>query len=201
MWRRWPRSFSPTRAASTTAGGRKSQTRRCACCAAARVARQCSRLQSVMNTHHTSSRRRHPHHSHLPPEISAAVFASPMAGARTPSATIPTLETVELAHIRRVLDLCSRNRTMAAQYLRHHPRTLARKIGSGDGRRTTAVGDASTPPRTGAPTDAYLAADGPRTSDTRRRSSTHHVGDARLHETVRQGENFMPTWLGTRASR
>ncbi len=70
---------------------------------------------------------------HLPPEIGAAVLASPMAGGATPSATIPTLETVELAHIRRVLDLCGGNRTMAAQYLDITRQTLARKIGSGDG--------------------------------------------------------------------
>ena len=73
---------------------------------------------------------------HLPPEIGAAVFASPVtdnsAGA-APSATIPTLETVELAHIRRVLDLCGGNRTVAAQYLDITRQTLARKIGSGDG--------------------------------------------------------------------
>ena len=73
---------------------------------------------------------------HLPSEIGAAVFASPVAdhsAGAAPSATIPTLETVELAHIRRVLDLCGGNRTVAAQYLDITRQTLARKIGTGDG--------------------------------------------------------------------
>ena len=73
---------------------------------------------------------------HLPPEIGAAVLASPVAehaaGSAAPSATIPTLETVELAHIRRVLDLCGGNRTVAAQYLDITRQTLARKIGGED---------------------------------------------------------------------
>jgi DNA-binding NtrC family response regulator len=72
---------------------------------------------------------------HLPPEIAAAVWAPPIveeSPRATPSATIPTLEAVELVHIRRVLDLCGGNRTMAAQYLDITRQTLARKIGGDD---------------------------------------------------------------------
>jgi DNA-binding NtrC family response regulator len=74
---------------------------------------------------------------HLPPEIGAAVLAAlplrePAAGAPAASA-IPTLEAVELAHIRRVLELCDGNRTLAAQYLDITRQTLARKLGGGTG--------------------------------------------------------------------
>jgi len=73
---------------------------------------------------------------HLPAEIGAAVLAQPVAevtpGA-APSATIPTLAAVELAHIRRVLDLCGGNRTLAAQYLDITRQTLARKVGNESG--------------------------------------------------------------------
>jgi DNA-binding NtrC family response regulator len=74
---------------------------------------------------------------HLPPEIGAAVLAAPppgeaAAGAAGASA-IPTLETVELAHIRRVLELCDGNRTLAAQYLDITRQTLARKLGGAAG--------------------------------------------------------------------
>ncbi len=76
-----------------------------------------------------------PHH--LPPEIGAAVLAAATLGeattsAGTPPATaIPTLDAVELAHIRRVLELCDGNRTLAAQYLGITRQTLARKLGGG----------------------------------------------------------------------
>jgi two-component system response regulator AtoC len=73
--------------------------------------------------------------AHLPAEIPAAVWAPPLvgdaAGAGT-SATIPTLEAVELAYIRRVLELCGGNRTLAAQYLDITRQTLARKVGGTD---------------------------------------------------------------------
>jgi DNA-binding NtrC family response regulator len=76
---------------------------------------------------------------HLPPEMGAAPLAgaSPAgesAGAGpvgTAATAIPTLEVVELAHIRRVLDLCDGNRTLAAQYLDITRQTLARKLGGG----------------------------------------------------------------------
>ena len=73
---------------------------------------------------------------HLPAEIGAAVLAPPVVAAPSPGApsvAIPTLETVELAHIRRVLELCGGNRTLAAQYLDITRQTLARKIGGGQG--------------------------------------------------------------------
>jgi DNA-binding NtrC family response regulator len=76
---------------------------------------------------------------HLPPEIGAAVLAAATLGeapssAGTPPATaIPTLDAVELAHIRRVLELCDGNRTLAAQYLGITRQTLARKLGGGAG--------------------------------------------------------------------
>jgi two-component system, NtrC family, response regulator AtoC len=72
---------------------------------------------------------------HLPPEIGAAVLAQPAtaeAAGTDPLATVPTLEAVELNHIRRVLDLCGGNRTLAAQYLDITRQTLARKLGGGD---------------------------------------------------------------------
>jgi len=74
---------------------------------------------------------------HLPPEIGAALLAAPPPGeaARGASAAtaIPTLEAVELAHIRRVLELCDGNRTLAAQYLDITRQTLARKLGGAAG--------------------------------------------------------------------
>ena len=75
---------------------------------------------------------------HLPAEIGAAVLAAaPLgeatAGAAAPASAIPTLEAVELAHIRRVLELCDGNRTLAAQYLDITRQTLARKLGGGTG--------------------------------------------------------------------
>jgi transcriptional regulator with PAS, ATPase and Fis domain len=73
---------------------------------------------------------------HLPPEIGAAVLALPTTSAGTEGgeqlAGIPTLEAVELGHIRRVLDLCGGNRTLAAQHLDITRQTLARKIGGGE---------------------------------------------------------------------
>jgi DNA-binding NtrC family response regulator len=88
--------------------------------------------------------------AHLPGELVAAALGPPAgagawatagagaaAGAPAVAAAgggaIPTLEQVELAHIRRVLDLCGGNRTAAAQHLGVTRQTLARKIGGGDG--------------------------------------------------------------------
>ena len=74
--------------------------------------------------------------SHLPPELVAAALAagptpaSPQA--RLGAAAIPTLEEIELAHIRRVLEICGGNRTLAAQHLGITRQTLAKKIGSAD---------------------------------------------------------------------
>ena len=74
---------------------------------------------------------------HLPPEIGAALLATPPLGVAASGASaataIPTLEVVELAHIRRVLELCDGNRTLAAQYLDITRQTLARKLGGGAG--------------------------------------------------------------------
>jgi DNA-binding NtrC family response regulator len=75
--------------------------------------------------------------SHLPAELVAASLASPetvSADARGPAAAaIPSLAQIELAHIRRVLEVCGGNRTLAAQHLGITRQTLAKKIGSDDG--------------------------------------------------------------------
>jgi DNA-binding NtrC family response regulator len=70
--------------------------------------------------------------AHLPAELVAAALAEPSAppgpgpeGLRA----IPTLEAVELAHIRRVLEICQGNRTLAALHLGITRQTLARRLG------------------------------------------------------------------------
>jgi DNA-binding NtrC family response regulator len=71
---------------------------------------------------------------HLPADLITAALAAPEAGASGPAGQpgkIPTLEEVELAHIRRVLEVCAGNRTLAAQHLGITRQTLARKIGGG----------------------------------------------------------------------
>ncbi|HEY2900908.1 MAG TPA: sigma-54 dependent transcriptional regulator [Polyangia bacterium] len=78
--------------------------------------------------------------SHLPPELVAAAFVAPLiasggAGSAVSTAApagIPSLETIELLHIRRVLELCGGNRTVAAQHLGITRQTLSKKIGSAD---------------------------------------------------------------------
>jgi two-component system, NtrC family, response regulator AtoC len=71
---------------------------------------------------------------HLPAELVAAALSAPAAGPprEGPSngaAAIPTLEEIELAHIRRVLEICQGNRTLAAQHLGITRQTLGKKIG------------------------------------------------------------------------
>jgi DNA-binding NtrC family response regulator len=69
----------------------------------------------------------------LPIELVSAVLAAPPeAGheARPQGRPIPTLEEIELAHIRRVLEICGGNRTLAAQHLGITRQTLAKKIGA-----------------------------------------------------------------------
>jgi transcriptional regulator with PAS, ATPase and Fis domain len=71
---------------------------------------------------------------HLPAELVAAALTTPapppsISGGRT---AIPTLEEIELGHIRRVLEICSGNRTLAAQHLGITRQTLAKKIGSAE---------------------------------------------------------------------
>jgi DNA-binding NtrC family response regulator len=68
----------------------------------------------------------------LPVELVSAVLAAPPRGqAATPGGNvIPTLEDIEVAHIRRVLELCGGNRTVAAQHLGITRQTLAKKIGA-----------------------------------------------------------------------
>jgi two-component system, NtrC family, response regulator AtoC len=72
---------------------------------------------------------------HLPAEIVAAALAapeplpSPEADARP---AIPSLAAIELAHIRRVLEVCGGNRTLAAQHLGITRQTLAKKIGGAE---------------------------------------------------------------------
>ena len=78
--------------------------------------------------------------SHLPQELVAAALSAPPASAGSPahdaggatSGTIPTLEQIELAHIRRVLEICHGNRTLAAQHLGITRQTLAKRLGTGD---------------------------------------------------------------------
>ena len=68
----------------------------------------------------------------LPVELITTVLASPAPA--EPGASdgrgIPTLEDLELGHIRRVLELCGGNRTLAAQHLGITRQTLSKKIGA-----------------------------------------------------------------------
>jgi DNA-binding NtrC family response regulator len=71
----------------------------------------------------------------LPVELVSAVLAAPPSvepAPGAPSRAIPTLEEMELAHIRRVLEICGGNRTLAAQHLGITRQTLAKKIGAKD---------------------------------------------------------------------
>jgi DNA-binding NtrC family response regulator len=74
--------------------------------------------------------------SHLPAELVAAAVNAPPAppAPRSPEAggANPPLEQIELAHIRRVLEICRGNRTLAAQHLGITRQTLAKKIGAVD---------------------------------------------------------------------
>jgi len=70
--------------------------------------------------------------AHLPATLVAAALnapAPPVVSATGPRVAIPTLEDVELAHIRRVLELCGGNRTMAAQHLGITRQTLTKRLG------------------------------------------------------------------------
>ena len=73
---------------------------------------------------------------HLPPDVVTAALTAVPAPVSGPSSrvesTIPSLEEVELLHIRRVLELCGGNRTVAAQHLGITRQTLAKKIGTSD---------------------------------------------------------------------
>ena len=76
--------------------------------------------------------------SHLPAELVTTALSAPPAGPRAPGhthdgqAAIPTLEAIELAHIRRVLEICQGNRTLAAQHLGITRQTLAKRLGSAE---------------------------------------------------------------------
>ena len=73
--------------------------------------------------------------AHLPAELIAAALAAPVAAPGRDAqmaAAIPSLEEIELAHIRRVLAICGGNRTLAAQHLGITRQTLAKKVGGGD---------------------------------------------------------------------
>ena len=80
--------------------------------------------------------------AHLPAALVAAALNAPtvpettVTGAR---AAIPTLEDVELAHIRRVLDLCDGNRTVAAQHLGITRQTLSKRLVGGSDDRTATL--------------------------------------------------------------
>ena len=69
--------------------------------------------------------------AHLPSELVAAALAAPAitATAMDGASAIPTLEEVELSHIRRVLDICGGNRTLAAQHLGITRQTLSKRVG------------------------------------------------------------------------
>jgi DNA-binding NtrC family response regulator len=72
--------------------------------------------------------------SHLPADLVAAALrappVAPAADCGAAPAAIPSLEEIELAHIRRVLEICHGNRTMAAQHLGITRQTLAKRLGS-----------------------------------------------------------------------
>lgn len=68
--------------------------------------------------------------AHLPAQlVQAALVELPEVEGSAPGMSIPTLSEVEAAHIRRVLDLCDGNRTLAAQHLGITRQTLAKKLG------------------------------------------------------------------------
>jgi two-component system, NtrC family, response regulator AtoC len=68
---------------------------------------------------------------HLPAElVAAALAARPLAAPASSPAAIPSLAEVELAHIRRVLEVCGGNRTLAARHLGITRQTLHKKVGS-----------------------------------------------------------------------
>ena len=69
--------------------------------------------------------------AHLPDELVSAALAAPppVVDASGTTASIPTLEAVELAHIRRVLEVCGGNRTLAAQHLDITRQTLTKRLG------------------------------------------------------------------------
>jgi two-component system, NtrC family, response regulator AtoC len=71
---------------------------------------------------------------HLPAElVAAALEAETLQSGRATEVgsgrPIPTLDEMELSYIRRVLDLCGGNRTVAAQHLGITRQTLAKKVG------------------------------------------------------------------------
>jgi propionate catabolism operon transcriptional regulator len=70
--------------------------------------------------------------AHLPAALVAAALNAPAVPAPNAPGTrvaIPTLEDVELPHIRRVLQLCGGNRTVAAQHLGITRQTLTKRLG------------------------------------------------------------------------
>jgi DNA-binding NtrC family response regulator len=75
--------------------------------------------------------------AHLPQELVAAALRAPAAAPPSPAGdgagpAIPTLEEIELAHIRRVLEICQGNRTLAAQHLGITRQTLAKRLGTAE---------------------------------------------------------------------
>jgi transcriptional regulator with PAS, ATPase and Fis domain len=68
---------------------------------------------------------------HLPSELVSAALTAPATTAEPTEgvSAIPTLEEVELGHIRRVLDICAGNRTLAAQHLGITRQTLSKRLG------------------------------------------------------------------------
>ena len=64
------------------------------------------------------------------PPAEGAAGADGSRGEPAAGGVIPTLEEVELAHIRRVLAICGGNRTVAAQHLGITRQTLTKRLGS-----------------------------------------------------------------------
>ena len=69
--------------------------------------------------------------THLPSELISAAMAEPEAQSE-PTGAIATLAEVEAVHIRRVLGLCSGNKSAAAQLLGITRQTLAKKLEAGE---------------------------------------------------------------------
>jgi DNA-binding NtrC family response regulator len=75
-----------------------------------------------------------PHLAHVLPDPSLTakpVTAGPGEGG-TASTVIPTLAQIDLAHIRRVLEICNGNRTLAAHHLGITRQTLAKRLGAAE---------------------------------------------------------------------
>jgi two-component system response regulator HydG len=75
-----------------------------------------------------------PHLSHVLPDpsLTAGAAAAGPGDGGTARTVIPSLAQIDLAHIRRVLEICGGNRTLAAHHLGITRQTLAKKIGGAE---------------------------------------------------------------------